>query len=182
MGGGFLFCECRSCSMKIWVVPSWCLLRDVGGSPCLGHTESVNSLVGTTLFYHYWETNVIFPIGGLVQPGKTLKYSAIRNCLHLVNFRIKQNERLYIAKVLDKFMDHEPVKITFFINYGVYSILKWRARRHTPALGGTVVDSINEVVVALEQFLGLIPSLDHHTSLTTEICEFLKKNLYLSLG
>ena len=36
--------------------------------------ESVdNSLVGRTLLCHYGETNDVFPIGGLVQPGETLK-------------------------------------------------------------------------------------------------------------
>ena len=40
-------------------------------------TESVNSLVGTTLLYHYGETNDVFPIGGLVQPGKTLTHATI---------------------------------------------------------------------------------------------------------
>ena len=69
--------------------------------------ESVNSLVGTTLLYHYGETNDIFPIGGLVQPGKTLTASAIRHCRQLVNFRIEQNDRLYNVKVLDGFTDHE---------------------------------------------------------------------------
>ena len=33
--------------------------------------ERVNSLIGTTLLCHYRETNDIFPIGGLVEPGKT---------------------------------------------------------------------------------------------------------------
>jgi hypothetical protein len=60
--------------------------------------ESVNSLIGTTLICHYGETNDVFPIGGLVQPGETLKAAAIRYCRHLVNFRIEQNDRLYIAK------------------------------------------------------------------------------------
>ncbi len=36
----------------------------------LNMAESVNSLVGTTLLCHYGDTNDIFPIGGLVQPGE----------------------------------------------------------------------------------------------------------------
>jgi hypothetical protein len=61
--------------------------------------ESVYSLVGTTLLCHYVETNDIFPIGGPVQPGETLTAATIRHCHHLVNFRIEQNDRLYIVKV-----------------------------------------------------------------------------------
>jgi hypothetical protein len=49
---------------------------------------SVNSLVGETLLCHYEETNDVFPIGGLVQPGETLRAVAIRHCRHVVNFRI----------------------------------------------------------------------------------------------
>jgi hypothetical protein len=50
--------------------------------------ESVNSLVGTTLLCHYGETNDVFLVGGLVQPGKTLMARAIRHCRRLVNFRV----------------------------------------------------------------------------------------------
>ena len=75
-------------------------------------TENVNNLVSTTILCHYGETNDIFPIGGLVQPGETLTHATIRHCRHLVHFRIEHNDRLYIAKVLDGFMDHEPVKIS----------------------------------------------------------------------
>ena len=56
--------------------------------------ESVNSRVGTNLLCHYKETNVIFPIGGLVQSSATLTAATIRDCRHLINFRIEQNDRL----------------------------------------------------------------------------------------
>jgi len=132
--------------------------------------KSVNSLVGTTLLCHYGETNDIFSIGCLVQPGETLMTATIRHCRHLVNFMIEQNDRLYIAKVLDGFMDHEPVKISISIIDVLRGRLKWRARHHTPALIAAVTDNINEVVVALEQLPGPIPPLDPPTSLTTKIC------------
>ena len=61
-------------------------------------TKSANSLVETTLLCHYGETNDIFPIGDLVQPGETLTAATIRHYRHIVNFRIEQNDRLYIAK------------------------------------------------------------------------------------
>ena len=62
-------------------------------------------------------------------------------------------------------MGHETIKITIFITDVSFG-LKLRARHHTPALAVAVTDSINEVVVALEQLPGPIPHLDPHTSLT----------------
>jgi len=132
--------------------------------------ESVDSLVGTTLLCHYGETNDVFPINGLVQLGETLTTATIRHCRHLVNFRIEQKVSLYIAKELDGFMDHEPIKIVIFVTNVLCNKLKWRPRHHTPALVVAVTDSINEVVVELEQLPGPIPPLDPPTSLTTEIC------------
>jgi hypothetical protein len=134
-------------------------------------TENINSLVGSTLLCHYGETQDVFPIGGLVQPGETLIAAAIRHCRHLVNCRIEQNDRLYIAKLMDGFMEHEPIKITIFITNVLFnSRLKWRARHHTPTLAVAVTDSINEDVLALEQLPGPITPIDLPTSLTTKIC------------
>jgi hypothetical protein len=73
-------------------------------------------------------------------------------------------------------MDHELVKISFFITNVLRGRLnKWRPRHHTPALHVAVNDSINEVEVALEKLPGLIPPFDPPTSFTTEICEFFYK-------
>ena len=110
--------------------------------------ESVNSLVGTTLLCHYGETNDVFPIGGLVQPCETITFATIRHCRHMINFRIEQKDRLYIAKTLDGFMDHEPIKIIILITDVLCNKLKWIASHHTLALDVAVTDSINEVVVA----------------------------------
>ena len=87
--------------------------------------ESVNNLADTTLVCNYGETNNIFPIGGLVRPSKKSTTAAIRHCRHLVNFRIEQNDCLYIAKVLDGFIDHELVKMSIeicgiFDNFSFY--------------------------------------------------------------
>ena len=104
--------------------------------------ESFNSLVDTPLLCHYGETNDIFPIGGLVQPGEPLAAATIRHCRHVVHFRIEHNDRLYIAKELDGFMDHEPIKIIIVVIDVLCGGLKWRARHHTPALGTAVTYSI----------------------------------------
>jgi hypothetical protein len=133
--------------------------------------ENINSLVGSTLLCHYGETHDVFPIGGLVQPGETLTTATIRHCRHRDNFRIEQNDRLYIAKELNGFMEHEPIKITIFIIGVLFNRLKWRARHRTPAFTVPVTDNVNEVVVELEQLPGPIPPIDPPTSLTTEICE-----------
>ena len=83
---------------------------------------------------------------------------------------MEQNDRLYIAKELDGFIDHETVKIYILLTDVLCGRRKWRARHHTPTLVVAVIDSINEgLVVALEQLPGPIPPLDSPTSLTTEI-------------
>ncbi len=73
--------------------------------------EICNSLLGKTLLCHYGETGDIFLIRGLVRPIEAFTSEAIPHCRYLVNFRIEQTDRLYIAKVLDGFMNHEPDKI-----------------------------------------------------------------------
>ncbi len=75
-----------------------------------------------------------------------------------------------MAKVLNGFVDHDPVTISIFIIDVPFGGFNWRARHHTPASDVAVTDNINEVVVALEQLLGPIPPIKHPTSFTTEIC------------
>jgi len=86
--------------------------------------ESINSLVGSSLLFLYGETHDICSIGGLLQPGETLTDATIRHCGHLVNFCIEQNDRLYIAKELDGFMEQEPIKINIFITDALFIRLK----------------------------------------------------------
>ena len=73
----------------------------------------INGIVQGTLLCHYGETNDAFLVGGLVQPPETLTACDIRLCCHLLNFRLAQNDRLYLVKTMDGFMDHELFKITF---------------------------------------------------------------------
>jgi hypothetical protein len=98
-----------------------------------------------------------------------LKVTTILNSCYLNICRIGQNDRLYIAKVLDEFMDHEPVKISILFTDVLCVRLKWRVRHSTPALDVVVTANINEDVIALEQLPGPILPLDPRTSLTTEI-------------
>jgi hypothetical protein len=131
--------------------------------------DTVNSLVADTLICYYGNTNDASLVGGLVKPGETLMASAIRHCRRLVNFHLAPNDRLYVAKVLNGFVDHELVTIYVFIIYVPFGRFNRRARHHTPALAVFVTDSINEAVVALEQLPGPIPHIEHPTSFTTEI-------------
>jgi hypothetical protein len=133
-------------------------------------SDTVNSLVAGTLVCHYGETNDAFLVGGLVKPGETLMASAIRHCQHLVNFSLSRTDRLYLAKVLNGFIDHEPVVISIYIIDVAFSRFHWRARHHTPALAVAVTDSMNEAVVALEQLPGPVPPVEPPTSFSTEIC------------
>ena len=57
-------------------------------------------------------------------------------------------------------MDHEPIKIIVLIIDIICSELKWSARHHTPAMVVAGTDSLNEVIVELEQLPGPIPPLD----------------------
>jgi len=83
--------------------------------PFLKILDKINGIVQDTLLCHYGETNYAFLVGGLVQLGKTLMPCAtIRHCRHLENFRLAHNDRLYLVKTMDDFMDHEPVEILLF--------------------------------------------------------------------
>ena len=65
-----------------------------------------------------------------------------------------------MAKVLNDFMNHEPIKITISIIDILFSNFKWRARHHTPALAVVVTTIINEVVTTLRIFPGPVPPID----------------------
>ena len=72
-----------------------------------------------SLLCHYGEMNYAFLMGGLVQPCETLMAGAIRYYRHLDNFRLVQNDRLYLVKTIDSCKDHEPVKCVFFMIFFV---------------------------------------------------------------
>jgi hypothetical protein len=77
--------------------------------------DKINGVAHVTLDCHYGETNDAFLVGGLVQLSETLMAGAIRHCRHLVSFRLTQNGRLYLVKIMDGFMDHEPLNLIYFI-------------------------------------------------------------------
>ena len=75
-------------------------------------SENIYGLA-SSMFCHYGETDDVFLIGGLVEPNETLMASGIRHCRRLVDFRLKPSHRLYLAKVINGLVDHEPFKCLF---------------------------------------------------------------------
>jgi hypothetical protein len=96
-------------------------------------SKSINGIVGS-VFCHYGETDAAFLIGGLLEPNETLMASAIRHCRRLVDFCLMPNHRLYLAKVINGLVNHEPVKISICVVGVLYKDLCWRARHHTPRM------------------------------------------------
>ena len=77
-------------------------------------SDNVNGLA-RSLFCHYGEIDDSFLIGGLVDPNETLMACVTRHCRRLVDFRLKPSHRLYLAKVINGVVDHEPVKISIYV-------------------------------------------------------------------
>jgi hypothetical protein len=68
----------------------------------------------------------------------------------LVNYRVKPNERLYLAKVLNGFMNLKPVKLSIYANYVHFKHFRWRIRHNTLAMSLHVVDHLNNIEVAYD--------------------------------
>ena len=110
-------------------------------------SKSINGIAGS-LFCHYGETDDAFLIGGLVEPNETLTASVIRHCRRLVEFCPRPNQRLYLAKVINGLVDHEPVKISIYVIDVLYKDLCRRSRDHTPRMATLTVDHLNEFVAS----------------------------------
>jgi len=64
-------------------------------------SENANS-IPSGLLCRYGEYDHVCPIGGLVKPNETLMGNTIRHYYHhLVYYRLKSNDRLYLVKVLN---------------------------------------------------------------------------------
>ncbi len=77
-------------------------------------STSVN-YIPCELLCHYGESDDVFSIGVLVELNETLMGSAIRHCRHLVNHCVRPYDRLYLTKVLNSFMNPEPVKMYIYV-------------------------------------------------------------------
>jgi len=128
-------------------------------------SKNINGLAGS-IFCHYGKTDDVFLIGGLVEPNASLIESAIRHCRRLVDFRLKPSHRLYLAKVINGLVDHEPVKISIYVVDVLCKDLRWRTRHHTPRMATLSVDNLNDIVASYEGQPGPLPPVEIPTSLT----------------
>ena len=117
-----------------------------------------------SLFCHYSETDVAFLIGGAVEPNETLIAGAIRHCRRLVDFRLKPSQRLYLTKVINGLIDHEPVKISINVIDVLFNNLRRRARHHTPRLATITTDHSNDIEASSEGQPGPLPPIVISTS------------------
>jgi hypothetical protein len=128
-------------------------------------SESINGIVGS-LFCHYGETDDAFLNGGLIDPNETLMAGAIRHCRRLVDFRLRPNHRLYLAKVINGFVNNEPVKISIYVVDIIYKDLCWRARQHTPRMATLTIDHLNDIEASYEGHPGPLPPVEILVNLT----------------
>ena len=146
-------------------------------------SHSTNAFSGG-LLCHHGVSDDVYPIGGLVEPDETLMASAIRHCRHLANYCVKPNDRLYLTKVLNGFINHEPVKISIFVTDVLSRDLRWRGRHCTPAMPLRVVDHLNAIEQSYEGLPGPLPPVTIPGSLTVDTA-FIWGNrrvLHLSVG
>jgi hypothetical protein len=104
-------------------------------------------------------------MGGLVEPNETLMTSAIRHCRRLVDFRLKPSRTLYLAKVINGLVDHEPVKISNYVADVLYKDLRLRDRHHTFRMATLNVDHLNDIVASYDGQLGPLPPVEIPISL-----------------
>ncbi len=87
-------------------------VRDYAYIVCrLKFTANIKSLAPSSLFYHYGDTNVVFPIGGLVDIGETPIAAILWYLRELVGFRLANGFSMFYCNVIDGYKDHEPIKI-----------------------------------------------------------------------
>jgi hypothetical protein len=128
-------------------------------------SERINGIDGS-LFCHCGETDDVFLISGLVEPNETLMASAIRLCMRLVEFHLRPNYRLYLAKVINGLVNHEPVKISIYVVDVLYKDLCWRARHHAPRMATLSVDHLNDIEASYEGQPAPLSPVEIPTNLT----------------
>ncbi len=84
-------------------------------------------------------------------------------------FSLCSQRPFILVKVIDGFMDHEPIKISFFvIDILLFSLLKWIVGHNIPAWLSIVTNNMNEFLASLNQHPGPIPPIKPPTSLTKD--------------
>ncbi len=113
---------------------------------------------------------MFFPIGGLIEPNvETLMGSAIsRHCRRLVSYRVRPNDRLNLTKVLNGFMNQEPVKSYIYVTEVLEMDFRWRGRHNTLVMAIHVVDHLNQVEQSYEGLPDPLPPVVIPSSLTID--------------
>jgi hypothetical protein len=75
---------------------------------------------------------------------------------------------LYLAKVLNGFVNNEPVKISIYVVDVLYKDLCWRARHHTPRMATLTVDHLNDIEASYEGQPGSLLLVEIPTGLTMQ--------------
>ena len=88
--------------------------------------------------------------------------------MRLVDFCSKHNHRLYLAKVIHGFVDHEPVKICIYVIDGFYKDLPWKARHHALRIATHTVHHLNDIELSYEGQPGPLPPVEVTTNLTIQ--------------
>jgi hypothetical protein len=83
----------------------------------------------------------------------------LRHCRRLVDFCLKPSQCLYLTKVINGLIDHEPVKISIFAIDVLFNNLRWRARHHTPRLATITTDHLNNIETSYEGQPGQLPPI-----------------------
>ena len=124
----------------------------------------------------------VFLIAGSVEPNETLMASVIRHCRRMVDVRLKPCHRLYLAKVINGMVDHEPVKISISVVDIFYKDLHWRARHHTLRMATLTVDNLNDIVESYDEQPGPLPPLRFRPSWLFRLRMELHMSFLFTLG
>jgi hypothetical protein len=81
----------------------------------LKFTAAIKSLAPSSLFYHYGDTNDVFPIGGLVDIGETPIVANLRYLRELAGFRLANGFPMFSCNVIDGYKDRETIKIRLYV-------------------------------------------------------------------
>ena len=73
---------------------------------------------------------------------------------------------MYLAKVINGLVNHEPVKIFVYVVDVLYNDLGWRARNHTTRMATIIVDHLNDIKASYEGQPCPLPIVEIPTSLT----------------
>jgi len=117
----------------------------------LKFTEDIKSLAPSSLFYHYGNSNDVFPIGGLVGIGETPIATMLRYLRELAGFRVARNFPMFLYNVTSGYKEHEPIKIRLCVTDVLWDHLKYHNTYHTLTLGNTIIaDKLMRTCVNLE--------------------------------